>query len=278
MSQRGIADTLKRLKDSGAAEVNLPSSRSSVKRARVAELEKSKTRYGPLIQSMELLDEEKKIVQVRFVHPVCLLAEITERREGYAKFFTSDSKHDAKPSSLNDQWRLAVYCDEVSPGNQLKGHNERKFMAIYWAFLEHGSDGLSKDSLWFPLAAIKSSTLSELGGITRVWPKLLETFFAEHSKLTGLYLEVMGARPIVFLLHTTHWWQTKLQSNSLWRARVQLVLCSVRDVPMSFLGPRNFSNTELASFPPRSSMTTSGGSTPTNLCGKLFCIFSGKAV
>ena len=43
------------------------------------------------------------------------------------------------PSSPASKWSLVLYCDEVSPGNQLAYKHERKAWAIYWSFAEFGS-------------------------------------------------------------------------------------------------------------------------------------------
>ena len=54
--------------------------------------------------------------------------------------------HAAKPSSLEEPWKLVLYCDEVLPGNQLGYKSARKFWAFYWSILEFGSATLSNEA------------------------------------------------------------------------------------------------------------------------------------
>ena len=54
--------------------------------------------------------------------------------------------HDATPSTIQDPWKLVMYCDEVLPGNQLAYRTERKFWAFYWSLLNFGSAALADEA------------------------------------------------------------------------------------------------------------------------------------
>ena len=60
-------------------------------------------------------------------------------------------------SECNGMMSLALYTDEVLPGNPLKGLNQRKLWAFYWSFLEFQGN-LGCESLWFHVGCIRSST------------------------------------------------------------------------------------------------------------------------
>ena len=47
VSQRGLADTLKKLQEAGKLAEDEPTSRASIKRARELELSQMSTRFGP---------------------------------------------------------------------------------------------------------------------------------------------------------------------------------------------------------------------------------------
>ena len=75
VSQRGIEHSLTELKKNNLLTAELPSSRSSVKRAREDDLLAKAGRYGKLIQelSVPLPDKPGKSMKVPFISPLALL-------------------------------------------------------------------------------------------------------------------------------------------------------------------------------------------------------------
>ena len=62
-------------------------------------------------------------------------------------------------SSAERPYTIAIYSDEVSPGNQLKHTN-----VLYWSLQELGPLRLSNESSCFVLAVVRTETVNESGG------------------------------------------------------------------------------------------------------------------
>ena len=68
------------------------------------------------------------------------------------------------PCSSAKPWRAAIYNDEVSPSNQLKGQNTRKLQVWYVAFLEYGKDNLWREELWATILVVWSMLANKIPG------------------------------------------------------------------------------------------------------------------
>ena len=78
----------------------------------------------------------------------------------------------ATPCSPASPWRVALYADEVVPGNQLSVHNARKVWVIYFSFLELGARHLSNELAWCPMLTEPSHDLKTASaGIPQVFAK-----------------------------------------------------------------------------------------------------------
>ena len=60
------------------------------------------------------------------------------------------------PCTFEHPWRLLIYNDEISPGNQLAFKNARKLQGIYWTILELGIAALSNEDCWFEACFLRS--------------------------------------------------------------------------------------------------------------------------
>ena len=75
---------------------------------------------------------------------------------------------------------LVFYSDEVTAGNPLRPDNGRKYHAFYISFLEFGPAALSDDSLWFPVATLRSKVCSQVvGGLASVMRILISSWFVD---------------------------------------------------------------------------------------------------
>ena len=175
VSQRGLADTLKKLQDAGKLAEDEPTSRASIKRARELELSQMSTRFGPILLEKTLTGDSKETYSVSILNPVSLWAYLVEHCDGLKPVLDEAfSKH--KPE-LNKKWDLIVYCDELVLGNALRHQNNRKLQVFYFSWKQLGATALSKEKCWFPLAVIRSSVVTSLGGVTNVWPQLLDALY-----------------------------------------------------------------------------------------------------
>ena len=83
-----------------------------------------------------------------------------------------------KRALLVQPWRLVMYCDEVTPGNQLAPDNLRKMWVFYFSFLEFGAAALSQEDAWFCISVMRTSRVKLLyGGVTTAFSALLKVLF-----------------------------------------------------------------------------------------------------
>jgi len=85
------------------------------------------TPYGKLLQqiSVKAHDGTSKTLEVQ--HPMAMLWYATKNCVPFADFM--DMMMDRQPSSLAHPWKLALYSDEVTPGDALQVQNTRKLQA-----------------------------------------------------------------------------------------------------------------------------------------------------
>lgn len=172
VSQRGLADTLKKLQEAGKLDANAATSRGSIKRARDTELQNMTTRFGPLLQQVSLQGSSSKKYAVSMINPVALWTHIVENSSGMDTLLSQAFREN--PPSIGQKWSLVLYCDELVLGNALRHQNNRKLQVFYWSWLQLGSRALASEKCWFPVAVIRSTKVDELGGVTVVWPQILD--------------------------------------------------------------------------------------------------------
>ena len=86
----------------------------------------------------------------------------------------------------------------MSPGNQLKHQNQRKLQTIYYSYQELGQKALTCESCWFSLCTIRSSVVSDLGGMSVLWRQLAPLFFENPNFRQGLVLDFRGSASQLF--------------------------------------------------------------------------------
>jgi hypothetical protein len=81
------------------------------------------------------------IVDLEVQNPFAMLYHIANVSPYVAKVI-SDS---AEPSTAAAPWKLVLYGDEITPGNQLSYKGDRKFWGFYWTVTQFGSAALSDE-------------------------------------------------------------------------------------------------------------------------------------
>lgn len=160
VSVRALAGVLQDIKEHG-----LPSavSRSSIKRARDSEFAEYNTAYGPIIRSIEIgVDAKGNPCNFWYADSRASLVYFISESEKLARFFKN--KLLEKPCDLVNPWHIIIYNDEITPGNQMLRHNNRKTQTFYYSFLEFESDALSSEFLWFTLTVARSDEVNEITG------------------------------------------------------------------------------------------------------------------
>ena len=172
-SASALASVLADIQENGLPDGDI--SRVAMKDARNLQ-NNAHTRYGPILQSITLIDKDNAEAVLYIAHPMALLVTIVSDCEKFASFF--HRKLRAHPCSHDNPWNLVLYTDEVTPGNPLATMNKRKFQAIYWTFLEFGNAALSREEFWFILATEYSIRIKNLAaGMSQVIGELVKVFF-----------------------------------------------------------------------------------------------------
>jgi hypothetical protein len=90
---------------------------------------------------------------------------------------------------------LIVYADEVTSGNPLRVDNARKFWGIYVSILEFGHQHLSNESLWLPLAMLRTQVVHQVrGGFSFCMRRLFRSWFCKDPMdlSVGVVLRLPG--------------------------------------------------------------------------------------
>ena len=111
------------------------------------------------------------------------------------------AKHALSPSSPSKPWRLALYADEVVPGNQLAIVNARKIWVSYFSFLEL-EEHLSNEVAWNPIFAEPSLGLKSVSsGISQVMAATIKLFVGADFDLSTAGVHLVGPNGV-----TLHLW------------------------------------------------------------------------
>ena len=134
-SQTALAALLK-----AAGEEELPSTvdRQTVARARDDAINFI-TPYGPIHRTIDVSG-----FNVEIQDPFSTLYQACAISEDLSELVKR--VHARKPSSIAAPWRLLLYWDEITPGNQLAYKSSKKFWAFYWSILEFGSAALADEA------------------------------------------------------------------------------------------------------------------------------------
>ena len=188
MSQNALSEVLTKVRESG--EVPSHTSKSTVKR-RKEEACAVETPYGSLIQSFQAEMTDGSKLELPFCHPAAILHHVSNVSSRVQHLLTKVAE--SHSNSLAHPWTLALYFDEVSPGNQLKINNKRKLWAIYFSVMQFGGYELSQEDCWFVLTVVRSETVTQMkGGLSHLFLQCVKLFSLPNGNLeTGISLRLL---------------------------------------------------------------------------------------
>ena len=96
--------------------------------------------------------------------------------------------HEYNPSSPTKPWRLILYSDEITPGNQLAHTHGRKVNSIYYTFFEFGAF-LAHEDFWFTGTLVACTTVKIIEG---GWSCVMAEFCRQWWAAKGRDMEVGG--------------------------------------------------------------------------------------
>lgn len=191
ISQRALEEVLQWAKENPDVLADTGASRSNLKRQREQAID-IRTQYGPLLQHWKLTGKKGNTIAVDYLHPAAMLWHVVATCDGFSNVL-KQLVEDRRPTP-DTPFTLVLYCDEVTPGNQLKRDNRRKVQAVYWSILELGPKLLSNEVSWFFLTLVRTSTIELLAdGMSQLAKECCKSFYAADSDFAnGIQLRFVG--------------------------------------------------------------------------------------
>jgi hypothetical protein len=163
MTMSALADVLQDIKEHGMPSAT---SRSSIKRARDEQFASDEqTIYDSILKKIEIgiSEEDGSITECWIIEPrACMYYMLRSSPKLEAFLHSRLALH---PNDIKHPWTIILYNDEITPGNALKHHNQRKVQAYYWSFREFGMEALTSEWFWFTLIIVRSDTINGLNGL-----------------------------------------------------------------------------------------------------------------
>ena len=145
------------------------------------------TSYGTLVQVAQLRFKDGSFYELPYLAPMPLLEHLMSECTPFAEVVWRMLQK--QPPSHAKPWRIALYSDEITPGNTVKALNYRKVQSIYWTFLE--LEQATNENFWFPWCFARSSSVENVeAGMSCIFRAVVLSFFEfnGHSMLTGMIL------------------------------------------------------------------------------------------
>ena len=165
--------------------------RNDFRAARDYENKQLDTKFGPILQSVQVKDVKGDIIRIPIAHPFANLVVAIDHAQEFSSFLCALCFE--RPSSPINPWHILLYTDEVTPGNPLATFHTRKFHSIYWSFLEFGDHVLCHEEAWFTLCTELSTKMKKVSaGLSQLIGAIIKVFMDPHGhniSITGILLE-----------------------------------------------------------------------------------------
>ena len=160
----------------------------------------SPTDYGPIIQQVPFTDCDGNAENVPVASPFASLWTAVVESKSFERFVYQC--YQRKPPSPDNPWSIIMYTDEVTPGDVLAHVIARKFLAVYWSFLEFGANSLSHEESWFTIMTEFTSTVFTMpGGQSQAFNIAIKQFFPGNGfdiEKSGIRLTLQGQDVRIF--------------------------------------------------------------------------------
>ena len=140
------------------------------------------TPYGPLHHTVEMQTARAGApLQVEVQSPFAMFWKLCRFSESFSNLVLRTIEH--HEPTQEDPWGIILYSDEVTPGNQLKPMNSRKFQAFYWAMFEFGAAALSDEESWLEPLVLRSAVAKNIaGGVSGLFAQVLQLFLMPEGQ------------------------------------------------------------------------------------------------
>ena len=176
-TKSSLANTLRVLHDNRLINLTTVAVNTLRKEAQHAEEDhafRSKTPYGPVVQSMHLpMDGGAQAHEWEYVNPFAYMHHLTFMSQAFSSMMnTCLVEHGCCLT-------LILYIDEINPGDPLRPDATRTMQAIYWAFKEWPQYVLQRSECWPMFGLLRTCIANEvLGGVSGLMKAILLTFFS----------------------------------------------------------------------------------------------------
>ncbi|CAK0853126.1 unnamed protein product [Prorocentrum cordatum] len=128
------------------------------------------TSFGKLLQLHKVPTTKGGTVEMYLAHPLGFLEAASKFSECYRDTLALDRGRNFIT--------VLLYADEVTPGNPLAEHNDRKVQMCYWSFAELGFPALNAEAAWNTIAAVQATSVDNMdGNMSQVFKYVLRQFF-----------------------------------------------------------------------------------------------------
>jgi hypothetical protein len=185
VTKSAVASILRELYEQG--EIGEAASRSTISRSRRVAADLS-TPYGNVLDYTTVSDGEHT-QRFAMLNPIPLLWYLVSVCGPFATYLATVLEH--RPATPANPWRVALYADEVTPGNSQAYDNSRKIYATYWSFFELGGGANSNEDMWFTTHAARSVNLKKIsGGVSLLFVDWINRFCDRdrHTFASGVSL------------------------------------------------------------------------------------------
>ena len=164
VSQSALSGLIRLVRDEGLPE--LGDNRGDFKDARDA-IVSAPTEYGPMLQTVRLLMKSGEYAVYEVIHPLAFLWTAAGQPGGFSDYLRCKIRDN--PPTAARPWRILLYTDEITPGNQVGYHNKRKVHALYWSLNAFGVYELQHEDSWFPGFTVRSDQVKDAqAGLSRL--------------------------------------------------------------------------------------------------------------
>ena len=128
--------------------------------------------YGPLLEMQECRTAKGTTATFLLVNVLSLLSGLCQQGGTYYKLLKMYANSTSTPL------QMALYSDEVIPGNQLAAKTERKSWCIYMTCANFPAHILSVEDAWLSICILRSSFVNELeGSISQIFKIVFHKLF-----------------------------------------------------------------------------------------------------
>jgi hypothetical protein len=178
-------------------------SNAEVFQQRKADVENVNTVYGTVYKTMELPAEPGNKsgragpIKLEYTCPFAFLWRLCTLSMVFYRFFEANMVRLSQPPegqagpATRLRARIALYWDEVVPGNNMRPDYGRAYIAVYWTFVDLPMWFINGPIGWFTLCYVPLTTVSVIaGGVPMLCEALLRVFFPDVEEVMNFSIGV----------------------------------------------------------------------------------------